>query len=410
MNHPRTVKPWSLMVVAATTGLALLAPLQAVVHYEMPLFVGILGHVITLVMVADLVIRWRSAGSLGKYGAGWLLADLLAAIPFALLTGMPVLDLVRLAKLGRVVQTMRELWSTYLDKWNTFRLLYSGILIGFVVHWLACGWMALRALSTQFDNTENTYIRALYWCVTTLASVGYGDITPRNDIEIVYAILVMAAAVGMFGYVIGNIAHIIANMHPSRVRYIETMEGINAFMEYRGLPSPLQSRIRDYYAYRWEKRLGFDESAILNDLSFSLRGDVSLFLKKEVIEKVPFFKGATDELVREISLAMRPRVYMPGDPVFRAGEKGEEMYFIGRGEVEVLAKDGTAVQAVLRDGDFFGEGALVLGQPRSATVRAVGFCDLYALEKAAFDSIVHRHPKFAAHIETMITERFGPNR
>jgi hypothetical protein len=410
MTRRRTVQPWFLMVVAATTGLALLAPLQAVVQYEMPPFIRILDHVITLVMVADLVVRWRSAGSLREYGAGWLLADLLAAIPFGLLTGMPVVDLVRLAKLGRLVQTMRELWSTYLDKWNSFRLLYSGLLIAFVVHWLACGWMALRAFNTQFDNTENTYIRALYWCVTTLASVGYGDITPRNDIEIVYAILVMAAAVGMFGYVIGNIAHIIANMHPSRVRYIETMEGINAFMEYRGLPSPLQERIRDYYAYRWEKRLGFDESAILNDLSFSLQSDVSLFLKKEVIEKVPFFKGATEELVREISLAMRPRVYMPGDPVFRAGEKGEEMYFIGRGEVEVLAKDGTAVQAVLRDGDFFGEGALVLGQPRSATVRAVGFCDLYALEKASFNSIVQRHPEFAAHIETMITERFGPNR
>ena len=240
--------------------------------------------------------------------------------------------------------------------------------------------------------------------------MGYGDITPRTELETVYAIFVMAAGVGMFGYVIGNIAHIIANMHPSRVRYIETMEGINAFMDYRGLPQPLQRRIRDYYAYRWEKRLGFDESAILNDLSFSLREDVSLFLKKEVIEQVPFFKGATEELVREISLAMRPRVYMPGDPVFRAGEQGEEMYFIGRGEVEVLAKDGTAVQAVLRDGDFFGEGALVLGQPRSATVRAVGFCDLYALDKAAFDSIVHRHPEFAAHIERMITERFGPNR
>lgn len=410
MNHPHSAKPWSLLVVASATGLGLLSPLLASGQIVFPLPLHIAGHGITLVMMVDLIVRWRRSGSLHAYGVRWLCVDLLGALPLALLTGLPGLEVLRLAKLARVVQTMRELWSVYIDKWNTFRLLYSAILIGFVVHWLSCGWLALRAASPHLDNTGNTYLRALYWCVTTLTSVGYGDIIPRTDVETVYAIFVMAAGVGMFGYVVGNIAHIITNLHPSRVRYIETMEGLNAFMEYRGLPSQLQHRIRDYYAYRWEKRLGFDESTILNDLSVSLQSEVSLFLKKDVIEKVPFFKGATEELVREISLAMRPRVYMPGDPIFRAGEQGEEMYFIGRGEVNVLAKDGTTVQAVLRDGDFFGEGALVLGQPRSATVRAIGYCDLYALDKASFASIIQRHPGFAAHIEAMIKERFGSHR
>lgn len=410
MNHPHSAKPWSLLVVASSTGLGLLSPLLASGQIVFPPPLQFVGHAITLVMVFDLIVRWRRSGGWRAYGMRWLCVDLLGALPLGLLTGIPGLEVLRLTKLARVVQTMRELWSFYIDKWNTFRLLYSAVLIGFVVHWLSCGWLALRAASAHLDNTGNTYLRALYWCVTTLTSVGYGDIIPRTDVETVYAILVMAAGVGMFGYVVGNIAHIITNLHPSRVRYIETMEGLNAFMEYRGLPSQLQHRIRDYYAYRWEKRLGFDESAILNDLSVSLQGEVSLFLKKDVIEKVPFFKGATEELVREISLAMRPRVYMPGDPIFRAGEKGEEMFFIGRGEVHILAKDGTTIQAVLRDGDFFGEGALVLGQPRSATVRAVGYCDLYALDKPSFDSIMQRHPEFAAHIDAMIKERFGSQR
>ena len=410
MTTPLSVKPWSLLVVAATTGLAILAPLEASGQFPVHASVRVTGALLTLIMVADLIIRWRSSGSFTAYTVKWFIVDLAGALPLGLMTGIPVLEVLRLIKLARVVQTMQDLWSTHIDKWNTFRLVYSAIWIGFLVHWLSCGWLALRAMSPVLDPYGNTYIRSFYWCVTSLATVGYGDIVPHTDLETIYAILVMVAGVGMFGYVIGNIAHVITNLHPSRVRYIETMEGINAFMDYRGIPALLQHRIRGYYAYRWEKRLGFDESAILNDLSVSLRGEVSLFLKKEVIEKVPFFKGASEELVREISLAMRPAVYMPGDPVFRAGERGEEMYFIGRGEVEVLAKDGTAVQAVLRDGDFFGEGSLVRGQPRSATVRAVGFCDLYALDKVSFESIMQRHPRFAEHIEAMIKERFGPDR
>jgi hypothetical protein len=410
MNAPLSVKPWSLVVVAAAIGIAILSPLVAAGQDTFPLYARVIGGVITVIMVADVVVRWRSSGSFAIYTTKWFIIDLAGALPLGLLTGIPALEVFRLLKLGRVLQTMQDLWSAHIDKWNTFRLVYSAIWIGMVIHWLSCGWMAIRALNPLTEAGGDSYLRSLYWCVTTLATVGYGDIVPRTEIETIYAVLVMIAGVGLFGYVIGNVAHVITNLHPSRVRYIETMEGINAFMEYRGIPALLQHRIRGYYAYRWEKRLGFDESAILNDLSVSLRGEVSLFLKKEVIEKVPFFKGASEELVREISLAMRPTVYMPGDAVFRAGEQGQEMFFIGRGEVEVLAKDGSAVQAVLKDGDFFGEGALVLGQPRSATVRAVGFCDLYALDKISFESIMQRHPQFAAHIRAMINERFGPQR
>jgi hypothetical protein len=409
MNAPLSVKPWSLLVVAAAIGIAILSPLEASGQIMFPVYVHVIGAVITLIMIADFIVRWRSSGTLAAYGTKWFIVDLAGALPLGLLTGIPVLEIIRLLKLGRVVQTMQDLWSAHIDKWNTFRLVYSALWIGMVIHWLSCGWMAIRALNAALEGGDS-YLRSLYWCVTTLATVGYGDIVPRTGLETIYAVLVMIAGVGLFGYVIGNVAHVITNLHPSRVRYIETMEGINAFMDYRGIPALLQHRIRGYYAYRWEKRLGFDESAILNDLSVSLRGEVSLFLKKEVIEKVPFFKGASEELIREISLAMRPTVYMPGDAVFRAGEQGQEMFFIGRGEVEVLAKDGSAVQAVLRDGDFFGEGALVLGQPRSATVRAVGFCDLYALDKNSFESIMQRHPQFAAHIKAMINERFGPQR
>ena len=303
---------WSLVMVAAATVISILSPLHVLIGDALAPWIQILEYAVSLLLAADVAVRWKQAGSLKTYGAGWLCLDIIAAIPFTLLFGLTLLDLLRLGKLARVVQSMKQWWSQYVGKWNLFRLVYSGYWIALVVHVLSCGWYAVRALTPGTHGFENSYIKALYWCVTTLTSVGYGDITPLTNLETLYAVFVMAAGVGMYGYVIGNIAHIISNLHPSRVRYVETMEGINAFMDYRGLPAGLQRRIREFYSYRWEKRLGFDESSILDDLPPSLQGDVSLYLKKDVIEKVPFFQGATDELIREISLAMRPQVYMPG--------------------------------------------------------------------------------------------------
>ncbi len=407
MNSTAVYRIWSVVMFGATTVIAVLSPLHVLTAATPEPWTRMLDYAVAVLMVIDIVVRWKRMRTLRMYRVRWFVIDVVAALPFVSLLGLPSFELLRLGKLLRVVQSMREWWSHYLDRWNVFRLVYSAYWIALVVHGLSCGWVAVRALTPGTHGLENSYLKALYWCVTTLTSVGYGDITPRTDFETLYAVFVMAAGVGMFAYVVGNIAHIISNLHPSRVRYVETMEGINAFLEYRGLPAALRRRIREYYSYRWEKRLGFDESAILDDLSPSLQGDVSLFLKRDVIQKVPFFHGATDELIREIALAMRPQVYMPGDLVFRAGEKGGEMFFIGRGRIEVLGKDGITVQATLGDGQFFGEGALVLGQPRSASVRAAGFCDLYALDKKSFDGIISRYPEFADHIDAMIRERFG---
>jgi CRP-like cAMP-binding protein len=183
------------------------------------------------------------------------------------------------------------------------------------------------------------------------------------------------------------------------------MEKLGAFMRYKSIPPALQQKIRDYYAHVWQQRLGVDEGAILTGLPPGLFTEVSLFLKRDIIQKVPFFRSANEHLIRDIAIHMHPLVFTPGDEVFRAGEEGNAMYFISRGRLEVIDPDGVTVMAALGAGEFFGEMALLLHQARTATVRAVGYCDLYRLERDAFDTIMRGHPTFAEYIRTMTAER-----
>ena len=59
----------------------------------------------------------------------------------------------------------------------------------------------------------------------------------------------------------------------------------------------------------------------------------------------------------------------------------------------------------LTDGQFFGELALLFSQPRTTSVRAVDYCDLYTLDKDTFDHVLTRYPEFAGHIKEVADER-----
>ncbi len=124
-------------------------------------------------------------------------------------------------------------------------------------------------------------------------------------------------------------------------------------------------------------------------------------MKGDLIDKLSFLQGASRELIHDLSTKRQPIVFAPGDVIISAGEHGRHIYFISAGSVEVLGEDGKTLIQTLSEGDFFGELALLHDQPRIATVRAVGYCDLYTLDREAFARTLDRYPDFAAHIESV---------
>ena len=408
----RLLRMWPPLVMVVATAEAVAVPLRIVLGAQtMPAFAP-LDDAAMVVFFIDCVINFRRAAAEEKRSRTeklLLAADVVAFLPLQLVFGWSFLAFFRCLKLVRVARWM-SLWRRlHLNRWNALRLVYFVYWLSLFVHWLAAGWLALRGIPAGEDGWTR-YLHSLYWCVSTLTTIGAGDVTPTTNAEILYSMAAMIVGVGMYGYVIANVATIITHLQPARTRHLENLEKLGAFMHERGIPAGLQHRIREYYSYIWEQRLGYDESSIIDGLPQGLRTDVALFLKRDIIQKVPLFAAASDDLVREIALQMQPVIFTPGDIVVRAGDPGREMYFIGKGELEVFGPDGTTPVAFLRDGDFFGENALLFDKPRNATIRAVKYCDVYMLDKSAFVAVVTRYPEFAHQIEAMTAERRGRNK
>jgi glucose-6-phosphate 1-dehydrogenase len=125
----------------------------------------------------------------------------------------------------------------------------------------------------------------------------------------------------------------------------------------------------------------------------------------EVLERAPLFQGADLLLLRTVIMALRARSAAAGDIIIQRGAPADQMYLLCQGEVEVLDAGGKVV-SILNEGDFFGELALLVPGPRTATVRAKSACDLFELTRADFARIMRDHPHFAESMTKVAKERY----
>ena len=113
----------------------------------------------------------------------------------------------------------------------------------------------------------------------------------------------------------------------------------------------------------------------------------------------------------EIARAVEDLVVAPGTVIFRQGDPGDKFYLIRTGRVRVFREDaGLETElSVLQAGDDFGEMALFMDEPRSATVAALEETRLMVLSKEQFQSILKDFPNVTFAFVRQMSERLLRN-
>ena len=127
----------------------------------------------------------------------------------------------------------------------------------------------------------------------------------------------------------------------------------------------------------------------------------------EMLQKTPLWSGLTEKELKVIARSFKELKYESGDVIVRKGEGGVGFYLIVDGTVEVRA-DGR-VLSKLGPGQFFGEMALLDGQPRSADVVALEPSRCLAMSSWSFSGIVSEHPKMALKMLQEFVRRLRMN-
>ena len=284
---------------------------------------------------------------LRRLGTPLALVDLAAglAVPAALLAGIAPAS-ARLFGLIWVFKLVR--YTPALDMLlrvvRNERAPLMGVLLAFLIALLLAATGAYLLERDVQPATFGSIPAALWWAITTLTTTGYGDEIPVTAPGRLLAGIVMISGIAVFALWAGILAS--------------------------GFAQELRRRE---------------------------------FLKTwDLVARVPLFATVGAETIAEVTRLLRPRDLVAGRTVVRRGEPGDCMYFIVEGEV-VIRLPGHPVR--LGPGSFFGEMALITGEPRVASVVTVQPTQLLLLDVADFRSLAAGRPELSQAIHAEARRR-----
>ncbi len=126
------------------------------------------------------------------------------------------------------------------------------------------------------------------------------------------------------------------------------------------------------------------------------------------LRQVDFLRGLNDDELRMLVPSVAVRQFGAGELLMRAGEQGESMFIIRSGTAEVFAHTADGQTRHLANyvrGDFTGEMALMTGEPRTASVRAITDVEVIEMDREGFTQLFKEHPDAAAGIGDIIALR-----
>lgn len=226
-----------------------------------------------LVMIDDRKVICKS------YLSSWFLLDMIAIFPFDLLTKIEGNSIVRVTRIGKLYKLIKVFRMVRLLKvfrqqkklfgrlgtffqWNKTveKLAYFIVIFILTCHFLSCFWIFTADLSindaTQFLESEevnwltsredfksldtaSVYSLALYYTITTITTVGYGDISGTNTSERIICIFIMISGVFFFSYTSGTLTNMISNQEAENKQLNEKVMALNKLYEQHSLPTEL---------------------------------------------------------------------------------------------------------------------------------------------------------------------------
>ena len=229
---------------------------------------------------------------------------------------------------------------------NTLNLTIQIFLIIFGLHILSCihifigqhtypGWI----FSNNFENFSslNLYMISFYYLITTMTTVGYGDISFDSFTEIIFRIILLAVGIICYSWLISNISNGINKQSYASINFSNDSQILeNIRKEHRDLPYGVYRGIKKHLEYKHFHQQIYDKNLLIDNLPFTLKNNLLFSMYTEELKKFNYFKGISNtSFLSEVLYNFNPLICKKNEILLNENDIIEDIYFVREGRLSL---------------------------------------------------------------------------
>jgi len=370
-----------------------------------------------------------------NYLQKWFFLDLISSLPFNLILEgsndiaigsttpniYKVTKVFRLFRLAKMSNYYTRIFINFRVSKETLQLSKMIISMLFLLHITSCLWIMIAKIEDNpetwisyydlIDADEFTlYIASIYFILTVLITLGYGNITATTTPEKAFISVFMFLGIGCFGFLLGTLNQIFQK----KVKLGENKEmffiQIGKILK---IPQKTLSKIlirnkKLHVSNLLTKISSLRRQDIFKDLPFSLQESLYSFIYKDLLEKIEFFHDKPFSFLNQILPKLTPTFLKKGDEVFREGDVANDVYFIMKGRVvsKCLDTNEKIKTVIFMEGGYFGEADIIYKRQRHETALAESDAEIWKLDKKPFLKALKSFKEIKGEVKKLANEKF----
>ena len=246
-----------------------------------------------------------------------------------------------------------------------------------------------------------------------LAMLNGGEPGPRTTEQLLFVCAFILIGAIITANIFGTMAVIVEALNRKESKFQQKLDLANTSMKNMSLPDEIQRKVINYIFYTQSSLDQQTElKSFLRLLSPSLKMEIYRHMFGGILRMSSVFKGQSHGVIDFVIEHLESMAFLPEDKIINQGDTADKMYFINKGDCQVIMKthrnNNQLILPKLTKGSFFGELALINGGKRSATVKALNYANTAAMSEDKFKELKKEYPNIVENLKQKAKEYCDP--
>ncbi|OHT13164.1 cation channel family protein [Tritrichomonas foetus] len=237
-------------------------------------------------------------------------------------------------------------------------------------------------------TTDQLYVVCLYFVLTTIFTIGFGDLHPSTSAERIICIFLEVTGVAYEDLIVARMVQLL--LDPNRSLFIKSAQTMSEYLHNKKIDKIYQKHVTHYMQNVWDSTHGAPPwSELFKGLPTSIKSSITLEFCDKAFSKMPLFYGMRQNFFLKFIETMRAFTYIPGQIIYEEGDHDYDLYVFKGGIVQFI-KSGQAYVTQETGNNFVdGEKEFLFKEARKTSLVALTFVDGWKASRGRFCEVIN---------------------